>query len=289
MWGRLGRITLGRGGKVDQPAKQFVGSFAALRLRPLAFGILATGIGLVSATSATFAGELHDAVRAEDKAAVEALLAGGAEVDGSDFIFGTALHVAVSEGSTEIAKTLIDHGADVEAVSEQQGARPMHLAAQFGDPAMLALLLDRGADIEAHDGLQRTPLLRAAPAGHAAAVRLLLDRGAEVHAREGRYGETPLHEASFQGRLDVVKLLLDHGADISATDNAGRTAFGYAATVPSYTGVGDSSLLEYLVAKGADPNAKDSSGISALVNVKNHAGDPWREIEDVLRRLGATE
>ena len=180
----------------------------------------------------------------------------------------------------------------MEAVSEQQGSRPLHLAAQFGDAAMLALLLDNGANIEAHDHHQRTPLHRAASAGHSDAVRLLLGRGANVHAKEGKYGQTPLHEAAFQGHLDVVKLLLDHGADIHATDNTGLTAFRVAAMPQSYSAVGDASMLEYLVAKGADPNSKDTSGMSVLAHAEDEArGDYslYHEIVEVLRRLGATE
>ena len=101
------------------------------------FAIVALVMDLICTPSAVFAGELHDAVRAQDNAAVEALLASGAEIDETDFLFGTALHVAVSEGNSEIAAILIDHGADVEAVSEQQDSRALHLAAQFGDAAIL--------------------------------------------------------------------------------------------------------------------------------------------------------
>ena len=264
----------------------------ARRQQSLAVVVLAIGIGLVCTPFTTFAGELHDAVRAQDNAAVEALLASGAEVDETDFIIGSALHIAVSEGNSEIARILIDHSADVEAISELQGSRALHLAAQFGNAAMLALLLESGADFEARDGLQSTPLGLAASAGHAEAVRQLLDRGANVHAKDGKYGETPLHEASHHGRLDVVKLLLDHGADISAIDNSGLTAFRFAATPPSYSLIGDASLLEFLVAQGADPNAKDTSGMTALAYAKFHATEgflTFREIVDALRRLGATE
>jgi hypothetical protein len=59
---------------------------------PLA--IVALVMDLICTPSAVFAGELHDAVRAQDNAAVEALLASGAEIDETDFLFGTALHVA---------------------------------------------------------------------------------------------------------------------------------------------------------------------------------------------------
>ena len=60
----------------------------------------------------------------------------------------------------------------------------------------------------------------------------------------------------------------------------------------SYSVVGGPALLEYLVAKGADPNTKDTSGLSVLGFAEEGArGDPiyYREIVRVLRRLGAKE
>jgi ankyrin repeat protein len=263
----------------------------AQRLETSAF-VLSLGITLMWLSSATFAGDLHEAVRAKDKGVVESLLVGGVEVDETDFILGTALHIAVSKADTEIAGALIDHGADLEAVSEQQGSRALHLAAQFGDASMLALLLDSGADIEAHDHYQRTPLFRAATAGHIEAVQLLLDRGAKVDAREEKFGGTPLHEATHQGRLAVVKLLLEHGADVNAANNTGRTPFWEAAFPQFYTVVGDASLLEYLLAQGADPNAKDTSGMSVLAYVElqvRQGAVIFAQIADELRRLGTTE
>ena len=238
------------------------------------------------------AGQLHDAVRARDNAAVEALLTAGVPVDESDYVLGTALHVSVAEGNTGIAGTLIARGADLEAVSEQQGSRALHLAAQFGNAPMVALLLDSGADIEARDDLERTPLSRAAAAGQVDAVRLLLDRGAKIDVREGRHGETPLHEAAHQGRFDVVKLLVEHGADVEAVDISGYTPFWVAAFPQSYTVVGDASLLEYLLAVGADPNVKDNSGMSILAYAGLQARQGavvFAEIARELRRLGATE
>jgi ankyrin repeat protein len=261
------------------------------RLRRLAFD-LTLGIALLGLSSATFAGELHEAVRAKDKGAVKSLLIGGVEVDETDFVLGTALHLAVSQADTEIASTLIDNGADVEAVSEQQGSRALHLAAQFGNAPMLALLLDSGTDIEARDDYQRTPLTRAAAAGHVEAVQLLLDRGAKVDAREGKFGGTPLHEAAHQGRLAVVKLLVEHGAGVNATNNTGRTPFWEAAFPQSYTVVGDASLLEYLLVQGADPNVEDTSGMSVLAYVElqvRQGAVIFVQIADELRHLGIME
>ena len=65
-----------------------------------------------------------------------------------------------------------------------------------------------------------------------------------------------------------------------------------AASPPSYSVVGSSALLEFLLSKGLDPNAKDNAGITALSYARTNAGDGdlvWREIVEVLTKLGATE
>lgn len=248
-------------------------------------------MALISATATSFAGRLHDAVRANDNAAVESLLASGASVDESDLFLGTALHIAVSQGTPDIAKILIDHGADLEAVSELRGARALHLAANFGDAPMLALLLDSGADTESRDNDGRTPLFRAAAQGHTEAVRMLLDRGAEVDAREATRDHTPLMGAAFPGKFDVVKVLVTHGADINAADASGRTPLNLAATAESFVNVGDGSLIEYLAGHGADIHAKDSAGYTPLAWAESSSGrmSAYKEIAEVLRRLGATK
>ncbi len=248
--------------------------------------VLAIGIGLICATPATSAGELHDAVRAQDKVAVEAVLASDVEVDETDFIFGTPLHVAVSDGNTEIARILVNHGANLEAASEQQGARPLHLAAQFGHVPMLALLLDRGAEIEAFDDLQRTPLLRAAIQGHAKAAQLLLDRGAAVDGRDGIKERTPLMMASYFGRLELVRLMIDHGGDINATDSFGETSLHFAVGDASYRNARGPAVIEYLVMHGANMNVKRRDGLTPLGYAKVRG---FKETPDVLRRLGASE
>lgn len=238
------------------------------------------------------AGDLHDAVRNKDIAAVEAILAGGAEIDETDYVLGTALHIAVLDGSEEITRSLIRHGADVDAASELQDNRPLHLAAEFGRVSTLGLLLDSGATIEIGNDIQRTPLMIATIAGNVEAVRFLVDRGADIEARESRQDNTPLIAASFYGHLEIVKLLIDHGADIHATDRQGRTSFRRAATPPSYTRVGGPVLLEYLKSKGANVNAREDSGLSVLEWAEDRAVEGnliYTDIVKILRRLGATE
>jgi len=56
-----------------------------------------------------------------------------------------------------------------------------------------------------------------------ASLALLLAAGGEINATEAR-GQTPLHGAAFWGWNDVVQFLVDHGANLNATDRQGKTA-----------------------------------------------------------------
>ncbi|MEM7307156.1 MAG: ankyrin repeat domain-containing protein [Planctomycetota bacterium] len=86
----------------------------------------------------------------------------------------TALHVAAREGQVDVARGLLERGADVHA--EDSGrATPLHLAAYpfwGASPELVRLLLASGADPARRDRLGRSPLdlARAAGGGETAAL-----------------------------------------------------------------------------------------------------------------------
>jgi ankyrin repeat protein len=102
------------------------------------------------------------------------LLARGGEINTrSRNSFGVmALHAALAGPTPEIARSLIDAGADVNAV-QQDGVTPLHEAAANGNLALVQLLLDHGADASARDGQQRTAADFARERGHSSVVELL--------------------------------------------------------------------------------------------------------------------
>ena len=235
-----------------------------------------------------FASELHDAVRADDAQAVLKLLDADADLEESDYMLGTPLHIAVSEGRAGMIELLVDRGADIEAKSELQGMRSLHLAAQLGELQIVETLLKQGADVNSGTDADETVLHLATKAGNLTLIRLLIDRGAKINAKENSRDFTPLMIASLRGDLETTKLLIESGADIEATSNSGRTAFYLATAEESLRGVGSDALIRYFAAQGADLEKPDDAGVTALEKVRSRNSPEWDKIAELLQELGAT-
>lgn len=79
-------------------------------------------------------------------------------------------HAAIG-GNVSLVQTLVERGADVNAGAELQTA--LHGAAGFGQIEIARYLLDQGADFMATDHEGRTPLDVAEATGHEAVAELL--------------------------------------------------------------------------------------------------------------------
>ncbi|XP_038064294.1 transient receptor potential cation channel subfamily A member 1-like isoform X2 [Patiria miniata] len=133
----------------------------------------------------------------------------------------TVLHIAVSNGYLELARFLVDSGADVNAQNEL-GQTPLHLTAVVGNTDMAELLLDFGASIKKGDNDLMTPLHRAAMYNRLSMVQLLLDKGANINARE-KDDFTPLLCACWRGHGEIVNLLIRRGANLRLHDHEQKT------------------------------------------------------------------
>ena len=131
------------------------------------------------------------------------------------------LHWAVRNGHEEVARLLLDRGADVSTAGSD-GKTPLIWAAQKGYETVARLLLGRGADVLTPENDGKTPLIWAALKGHETVARLLLDRGADVSSAEND-GTTPLMWALRNGHETVARLLLDRGADVSTAETTVET------------------------------------------------------------------
>lgn len=133
-----------------------------------------------------------------------------------------------------------------------------------------------------------TPLHWPAHNGHVEIARMLLEAGAAIEADETNcYGGKPLHWASEHAPA-TVELLLRHGADVNCRNvKADSSFFGVTPLIMNATQRDDcSEVTELLIAAGADLEATDAGGKTALAHALER-GLP--RIIEVLRRHGARE
>ena len=143
----------------------------------------------------------------------------------------TALHYAASCGMHEIATFLIvEHSQDVNARGFVRKETPLHVAVRRGHIEVARVLLEHGADTEARDNHGRTPLLRASRDGHIELARVLLKHGANTEARD-KENSSPLDNATEGGHVEFAQILLDHGADVNARDKEGTTSLHWASAM----------------------------------------------------------
>ena len=110
---------------------------------------------------------------------VDALLAAGAEVNAAsrETMKLTPLASAMATAQNEIARTLIAHGANVNAKAESD-LTPLHTAAARGNIEAVTLLLEHGADINATTSDGKKPISYAEERNHPEMVEFLKNRSA---------------------------------------------------------------------------------------------------------------
>ena len=101
------------------------------------------------------------------------------------------LDLACQLGHVDIAKALIEKGADIQHINKYSGETCLHHGARYGKDGIIGLLIAKRAALELRDHHSLTPLLRAI-----------------IHFRR-----------------TTTQLLVSAGANIDATDNLNRTAF----------------------------------------------------------------
>lgn len=243
---------------------------------------------------------------------IEALIAGGADPNTPNEDGVTPLHnVASAAGggprvlasirigghlgdvereageAASAVRALIAGGADPNTRDAHE-CTPLHLV---GQAAVAEALLDASADPNARDADGATPLHTVDNLG---AVKALLAAGADPNARTD-YEWTPLFRPRVlqesartdyfgdgppppgwgtQGSAPVVKALLEAGADLNARDRHGGTALHHAHTADE---------VEVLLAAGADVNDRDMHGRTPL-HMKTTSAP---EVTDALIAFGA--
>lgn len=195
----------------------------------------------------------------------------------------TSLTIAAILGDMVEVKRFVNQGADVNETGEGSDT-PLTGAARRGHTEVARFLLEKGADVNKgrdHDGW--TALRGAAQRGHKDTVQLLLDNGANVDERDEKLW-TALMGAAWEGRLEIVKLLLDRGADVNARNKGDGSPLIMAVTNDR------TDVVELLLGKGADPNARIKEGLTVLELAEDVSGDKTNtEVIALLKARGAKD
>jgi uncharacterized protein len=197
---------------------------------------------------------LVTAAKQGDRDAVRSLLNGIPQkvIAGSE---GTsALVWAVSRNDPEMVDLLVRAGADVKAANEF-GATPLYAAAANQDSALVKKFLAAGADANAALLSGETPLMEASGRGNLDSVRALLAAKADPNAKDSKGGQTALMWAVQQGQTAVAEELVRAGADVNAASKSGFTPLMFAAQRGEIGDAGDVDTARVLLDAGADVNA----------------------------------
>lgn len=181
---------------------------------------------------------------------------------------------AATAGDRDAIDKLIALGLSVHSV-DHQGADALLRAAGCGHAALVQFLLDRGADPAQAAPSGATPLSAAVSARRDAVVEILLARGVSADQRLPG-GGTVLMIAASLGYPEIVACLLANKAVVNLADERGTRALHVAAQSTFAANDPERALrvLEILLENGADPNAPNAAGQTALLLMLGARAEP---------------
>ncbi|NXI79431.1 ANR16 protein, partial [Rhipidura dahli] len=245
-------------------------------------------------TNGDYKRPIHEAASMGHRECVQFLLEMGASVDCLKKGDWTPLMMACTRKNLEVIKLLVEHGAN-PLLRNKDGWNCFHIASREGHPEVLRFLLDASPECwDTESATGRTPLHTAAMHGCSQVVELLLERCQYKPDCRDSCGVTPFMDALQHGHVGIARLLLEkHQACPTAVDALGAQALHRAAVTAqdgsiqflvSELGVdvnrratalrlpalhyaakeGHGHTIHTLLALGADIQAKDGKGRSAL-------------------------
>ena len=129
---------------------------------------------------------------------------------------------AIVHSHLSVLKYLLGIGCDVNKKNDTM--YPLHVAAAKGHSDIAEVLLENGALVDVLDQNDSTPLIIAARTGHDDIVELLLQYGADVNIADRSFSSlTALHYASQLEKTNCLHSLIKYGADPNRPDSTGFT------------------------------------------------------------------
>jgi len=153
---------------------------------------------------------LHAAAINENKEIVNLLLSAGVNIETGNFLKDSPLLTCIEKGKYEMAKYLIENGADVNKKGCQNRHSFSKLILFSWDISFAKYLLQKGCDINQTAIDKQSLLSDAASSNNEEALKFLLTNGINR-----AYLNSALCWAIIRNAVDSVRLLLDNGGDLN--------------------------------------------------------------------------
>ncbi|UCG28409.1 MAG: ankyrin repeat domain-containing protein, partial [Bacteroidales bacterium] len=134
---------------------------------------------------------------------------------------------AAKTGDLETVKTILTQDPSKLNATDENNYTALHWACIRAHWNIARYLIEKGADlnVEGEDG--GTQINWAVHHDNVVIVNLMVEKGARLNI-QNQWGMTELHTAIWRGNIQTVEYLLDHGSDPMITTNEGWTAMHYA-------------------------------------------------------------
>ncbi|MBN3326190.1 MIB2 ligase, partial [Atractosteus spatula] len=183
----------------------------------------------------------------------------GNQAETARLLLSKALHIAVNKGFTEVVRVLSEHNADVN-LQDSYGDTPLHDAIAKDFRNIIEIL----TEVPTIDFTQQNTrgfnlLHHAALKGNKLATEKILARARQLVDVKKDDGFSALHLAALNNHRDVAEILLKEGrCDVNIRNNRNQTPLQLAVTQ------GHAEMVQLLVTEGADVNAEDEDGDTAM-------------------------